>query len=277
MNGSVTKKLVDFIISTEFEDIPNPVIHEAKRVLLDSIACALGGITTVKGRLGIAWAKRLGGIPEASILGMGDRLSCTSAAFANGELINALDYDAILVGSHITPFIIPAALALSEKVKSTGKNLITAVAIGHEIAARMAIALTWLMNIDMNGEGKVVTKFPPVYGYSQSVFGGIAAACKILKFNENKTKHAFGIVGSIAPVNSMVKWWNTPPAALAKYLMAGWVAQTEITAALLAHAGYTGISDILDGEDGFWKYSGSLKWEPEKVIKDLGREWYFKK
>jgi len=277
MKENVTSKLVDFVTQAEFKDLPKSVIHEAKRVLLDSVACALGGITTDKGRLGVAWARMLGGPPEATVLGTGDRLSCVSAAFANGELMNALDYDAILVGSHITPFVIPAVLALAEKSSSSGKELILAMAIGHEISARISLATTWLMELIKEGLEKGLVTFPEVYGYSKSVFGGVAGASKILRLNKEKTGQAFGIVGSIAPMNAMPKWFDSPPAALTKYLMAGWVAQGEITAALLAHEGYTGISDILDGQDGFWKYSGSQRWEPEKVTAGLGQKWYFAK
>jgi len=275
MKKKVTEKLLNFVAETRFADIPKAVIHEGKRVFLDSLACGLGGINTEKGKKGIAWARSLGGPPESTILGLGDRLSCTSAAFANGELINALDYDAILVGSHITPYVIPAVLALAEKSGSSGKDLILAMAVGHETAARISLATTWLMELVRKGPEKGSVSFPIVYGYSKSVFGGVAGAAKILQFNKKTTAQALGLAGSVAPMNTMPKWYNSPPAALTKYLMAGWVAQAEVTAALLAQEGYIGVSDVLDGEDGFWKVSGSQRWAPEKTIAGLGQKWYF--
>jgi 2-methylcitrate dehydratase PrpD len=93
-----------FVVGIKFEDLPEDVVYETKRVLLDSIGCAIAGITSDKGKISIQLARRLGGPPESSIIGIGDKVSCSNAAFANGELINALDYDAIY---HIPPFVIP--------------------------------------------------------------------------------------------------------------------------------------------------------------------------
>lgn len=97
MRSSLTDVLAIFAFETKFENLPGTVVHEAKRILLDSIGCALAGISTDKGKIAVQLAERLGGPSESSIIGRGDKVSCNSAAFTNGELINALDYDTILV------------------------------------------------------------------------------------------------------------------------------------------------------------------------------------
>ena len=62
-------ELARFAATTEYADLPEPVVHEAKRTLLDSIGCALASASVDKGRMCIALSKRLGGAPESSILG----------------------------------------------------------------------------------------------------------------------------------------------------------------------------------------------------------------
>ena len=103
---SVTKELVRFAVETNFDALPNEAAHEAKRVFLDSVGCALGGIAVDKGRFSVQFARALGGASESTILGVGDKVSSAAAAFANGELINALDWDSVLAPAHVSPFVI---------------------------------------------------------------------------------------------------------------------------------------------------------------------------
>jgi len=120
----VTQQLVDFVQDLQFKHLPEEVVHETKRILLDSLGCALAGVATDKGRLSIQLARRLGEKPESTIIGIGDKVPTTSAAFANGELINALDMDIVLIpgAGHVSPFVIPASLAIAESTKASGKD-----------------------------------------------------------------------------------------------------------------------------------------------------------
>ncbi len=125
MEEAATQQLVSFSLETNFNDLPGAVVHEVKCILLDSIGCGLAGLSVDKGKISVALARRLGGLPESTIIGIGDQVSCTSAGFANGELINALDYDALLhPGGHISPNVIPASLALAETKGTSGKDFI---------------------------------------------------------------------------------------------------------------------------------------------------------
>ena len=129
-------QLADFVDRTSFADLPASVVSETKRLLLDSIGCALAGVTSDKGKWGLEFARSFfAGSPQATVIGFGDRLSVLGAAFVNGELINGLDYDA--AGKHLPPFVIPASLAVAELKKVTGKELITACALAHEIGIRI--------------------------------------------------------------------------------------------------------------------------------------------
>src|SRR5690606_23960209 len=143
---TIIEKLAGFTHSTDFEQLPPAVIEESKRLIVDSIGCALGGLSHPKGAIGVDYAKLQGaGAPgeQASILGTGDRVSAIAAAFANGELINALDYDAVLPPGHVSPYVIPCALAGLQTAGASGQTLIAAVAISHEMTNRIGKALDY--------------------------------------------------------------------------------------------------------------------------------------
>lgn len=275
--NSLSQEIARFVVELKFEDLPDPVVHEAKRVLLDSIGCALAGTMTQKGKISIALAQRLGGPPESSIVGKDDKVSCCNAAFANGELINALDYDAVLYppAPHVSPYVIPAPLAVAESVRASGKDLILATVLGHEITARLSLGLTEFSHYDPEKGG---IRYLPAYGYSQCIFGGTAGAGNILKLGHKKMSHALGIAGYNCPVPTFAKWAETAPSAMTKYGSAGWLSTAATTAALLAEMGYTGDTALFDGEYGFWSFYASCasgNWEPDRVMKKLGETWHF--
>src|SRR4051794_28466140 len=107
MERSATHALASFAAKTRFEDLPPEVVHETKRMLLDVIGCAVGSVDLRKGRIAVEFAQESGGRPEATILGTGAKVSASLAAFANGELMHALDYCPLLPPNHITAFVTP--------------------------------------------------------------------------------------------------------------------------------------------------------------------------
>ncbi len=266
----MTQQLADFIVETKYEHLPNEVVHEAKRVLLDSVGCALAGAAVNKGSLSIELAKRLGGRPESSIIGTTDMVSCTNAAFANGELMNALDFEASL---HVYPCVLPPAIALGESKSALGKELILATVLGREIASRIASGLNMTRYETSRLEGGRPAR-PAVYGYSANAFGSAASAGKMLKLTPDKMANALGIAGYNAPMQTAAQWQHSGTDSLVKYASAGWIAQVGTTAVLLAETGYTGDVSVFDGEYGFWNFAGSEEWRPEAVLRNLGREWH---
>lgn len=271
---NVTAALAGFVADARFEDLPAAAVHEGRRLLLDSIGCALAGLTSAKGRLALGLAQRLGGPTESVIWGAHGRVSATNAAFANGELINALDWDAGGVPpGHSTPCVIPACFALAESCGASGRDLLLAIALGHEISGRLGGVLTGLEEWSADS---AIPRLPPVHGYSLHAIGAAAASARILGLGRIETAWAFGIGAYFAPVPAMVKWYKTVPAAMTKYGSTGWTAQAGVTAALLAQSGYTGDATVLDGEHGFWRFSASAreKWQPERLLEGLGRSWF---
>ena len=261
---SMTRILADFVTGTRFEDIPHAVSHEGKRVLMDSVGCAVAGVDTDKGRASVEVAGALGGPPEASVIGTGHQVSAAAAAFANGETINAQDYDAILRPAvHVTPWAIPAAMGTSERVSGPGRELLVAIILAHELSNRLAKAMP-------TGNRRTA---PTVSGYSFNTLSAAAVAARILGLDTDGVANAIAIASYNAPVASYAAWEQSGTSALIKYGSAGWVAQTGVVCAMLASAGYSGDLAGLDGEHGFWRRSGATSWRPEALLDGLGEQW----
>ncbi len=275
MVTSVTRRLADFVVQTSYEDLPLSAVTEAKRVILDSIGCALAGMGIQKGKLSVELARRLGGPAQSSIIGVPQKVSPTNAAFANGELISALDYDCVLrPATHVTPFVLPPALALAEGASASGRQLILATVLGHEISSRVA---SGICHFDGNAESQKTSQpvlaRAPIHGYSVNAFGSAAVAGKMLGLDSEKMANCLGIAGYNAPMQASSQRNHSGTDAMIKWASAGWVAQGGATAALLAEAGYTGDTGVLDGSYSFWRFSGSDGWDPEVVVNNLGQDW----
>jgi len=267
---NATEEVVKFSIKTNFDDIPKDVIHEAKRVLLDSIGCALDGLDVAKGKISVQLARLLGAATESTILGTGDKVSSAAAAYANGELINATDMDSLLFPAHVSPYVIPAPLALGESRHASGKDLIVAIVLGHEISTRLGKAI---MGPRFDAEGNYIPD--ETAGFSSAIIGGAVGAAKISGLDETKMLHAVGIAGHRTPVPAEVKWRMTAPSGMDKYVSAGWTSMAEVVAVSLAEMGYTGDKSVLDGDYGFWKFYCATTWHPERLSGKLGSEWQF--
>jgi 2-methylcitrate dehydratase PrpD len=269
---TIIEQLADFAVQCEFAQLPAQVVEESKRILLDSIGCALAALDEPKGLIGIDYGRLMGGTNgDATIIGTGDRVSIFGAAFANGELINALDYDAVLPPGHVTPYVLPGALAVGESLGVSGKDLISALALAHEMSYRIGKAMDYLRDVK---DGKVDP--PAVFGYSSTIFGAAAAIGKLKGFSSETMAHALGIAGCTAPVQSQTAWFQHAPSSTIKYLMAGVLTQSALTAAHMAELGHRGDVQILDDRAfGFPRFIGTKRWDAERIAPGLGREWLF--
>lgn len=272
MPNTLVETLADFSVGTRFEQLPASVVEESKRIVLDSMGCALAAVNEPKGRIGIDYGRLTGGgNREATIIGTGERVSMFGASFANGELINALDMDAVVPPGHVTPYVLPGALAVGEAKSASGKELISAIAISHEMSYRLGKAMDYLRDTK---DGKVSP--PPIYGYSSTVFGATAAIARMKGLSTEVLANGLGIAGSISPVNSQVAWSQHAPSSTIKYLMAGALNQAAMTAAHMAELGHRGDVLILDDREyGFPRFIGTRRWEPAQIATHLGIEWRF--
>ena len=267
-DDGVTKALADFCAAHRFEDLPPQAVQETKRLLLDTIGCGLGGHGVDKGRMAVDLSRLSGGVAQSSILGVKGKVPAGAAAFANGELMNALDWCPVLPPAHVSPFVLPPVLALAEARGKSGKELIAAAALGMELSSRLATATGGLRS----GKDAVPRR---VWGLSSNSIVGTAGAAHLMGLGAHKMLHALGISAYYAPLATHTKFNYTVEQGYAKYGPAGWMAQGAVTTALLADMGYHGDTTFLEGPYGFYVQNGAESWNPEKLSGGLGRDWMF--
>src|SRR5215218_1752165 len=108
MPASIVEQFAEFAHDSLTADLPDEVVVESERIVLDSLGCALAGGGVPMGRIGVRHGRLLGGSRQhATIIGTAGRTSIFGASFANAELINALDYDAVAPPGHVAPYAVP--------------------------------------------------------------------------------------------------------------------------------------------------------------------------
>ena len=276
LERDITGEISRFAEAISYDALPGKVIHETKRLILDSIGCAIGGVITEKGRIGIRFGESLSDMGETTILGHTKKAHPFSSVFANGELMNALDYESLLAPpDHLTPNVMPACLASAEMSAVSGKELILSIAIAHEITTRLSESLVFGNRFSVQLPEKAIALALPTPGYGICLFGGIAGAGRLMDFSADEIANAMGIGGFSCPTPMLAKFAMTVPVSMTKYLSSGLISQTEMMSVLLTKLGHTGDKGVLNGKYGFFRSFGCETWMPEKVIEGLGREWRF--
>jgi len=266
MAKTITQELAQFAVETKWDDLPESIVQEIKKVLMEHIGVAIAALSTDKGRHMLNLGRRLGGTKESSILGTGEKVSCTNAALVNGELMITLDYQANMSFGHDGTFIVPSVLAMAESVDVSGKELILAMAVGHEISSRLARAAGWHK---ITPEDIIRMKGVRTHNKNaHSNYGAAAAAGRLLKLDQEKMLHTLGTAGR--HIDMSLSSWGEEGAfrGMTKYVVPGWQNTGAVLSALLAETGYTGDTTILDEPQ-------RMGWHPDDITVDLGKTWIF--
>ena len=257
--GTVSETIATWIEGCRYDDVPGDIIGIAKRNILDCVGTALAGSTQPVARVLDQYLTELDGAGQATILGLGIKSLCSEAAMANGILSHALDYDDLVIpatgagGPHITAAVLPAALAIAEHHKKSGKELLLAYILGCETVYRIGLAVDPThYNAGWHTTG------------TEGIFGGAVAAGKLLEQDATSMAFALGIAASEA--SGLRENFGT----MTKFLHAGQAAGKGLRSALLAKYGFMSSKRILEGKSGFCNVFSS---EPEidAVTRDLGQ------
>lgn len=249
--------LVKFICNTRYEDLPRDTVHTVKLQLIALYGATIAG-TNSDGCKEIAdYIRGIGGKEEASVLMHGGKVPAQAAAFANSVMGRALDIcDHIGPGVHIGSAVIPAALATAELTGGcSGKELITAIAVGTEVSLRLN-----LEEADYDG-------FDPT-GVC-AVYASAAASAKLLKLNEEQTLHAMALAFNRCGGS----FQSNIDGALAVRVIEGWTAQAGVECARLAKLGITGPQNFLTGVYSYFYLYAREKKDRSYVIRNLGKKW----
>ena len=239
LSTPLSSKLARWAASVHFEDLPEDVVAATKLRIMDVIGLTLAGAETQFGKSVREAALALSPPGPCRILGFGDRVAVATAAFANGAFSQALEYDDTHNESivHMSSPAVTAALALSEFTRVSGRELITAVALGNEVSCRVGNVSSG----ELHKRG-----FHPTGLFA--TFGAAYLAGKLLGLEAEAQARAAGIAGSFA--SGLLECWVD--GTQTKFLHPGWSARSGITAALLARSGVTGPARVFEGRWGLF-------------------------
>ena len=249
--------LVRNVVDTRYENLSHLAVDATKTFILDSLGVAIVGSLApgVSETLGVLcdW----GGKGESTVLVSGERLPAPSSAMMNSFLMHNQEFDCVhdLAVVHAFTTVLPVAIAVAEVQGGvTGREILTAVALGVDVASSIGIS-----------SRSPIAHFRPG---TAGAFGAVAAAGKVAGFDQATLSNAMGIVysqicGTLQPHSE---------GAQVNSMQTGFNARAAVTAISLAARGIQGPSEVLEGRYGYFKlFEG--EYDVEETLANLGKVW----
>jgi len=240
-----TRRLVDLTLNAAYDSLPDSVVHECKRRLIDTLGCAVGAFHDPLCATIREMAREYGGPQSATIWGTSFQSSAEMAAFCNGVMLRVHDFNDTYFaadGAHPSD-IIAGILAVGEAVGADGRSLLLSIATGYEIFCRL------MQSVDVGARNFDQTLYVTV--------GSVFAVGQLMRLPRHQLGHAASL--AIAPHLSLrqtrkgqLSHWKGCAAAEA--------VRNAIFAANLAARGVTGPSEIFEGKQGLWSVLGHFEW-----------------
>jgi 2-methylcitrate dehydratase PrpD len=233
----IAREFARYLVASRLESVPQPVRHEAARSVLNWAGCAVGGSRHEAIDRALATISRIGGPPQASVLGRAERTDIAHAALVNGMSAHVLDFDDTHLRTLLHPSVpvAPALLALAERQLMTGADFLHAFILGVEVECRIANAIYAGHNTDWYITG------------TAGVCGAAAAAGKAMGLGEPELAAAIGLACAQSAGT------REHAGTMTKCFVHGRAAQNGLVAALLAREGFTSAALALEGEHGLFK------------------------
>ncbi len=256
---TITAEMSKWATGVKFEDLSADAVYQAKRYLLDSFGCALGGYQQHDVLMALQVLDEIAAPGPATLIGSGRKTDVVSAALANALMVRCMDYNDIYWKqdpSHPSD-IIPAALACCERAGSDGRELIVGIALGHEFECRLCEAA-----------------FPGIrergwHHATLTAFVSPIVAARMIHLTWEQMQHAIGISASARSTMGAV---TAGKLTMMKNTVDPMATQSGVFAALLAERGYTGPEHIIDGKEGLVHCFGPA-WKLNLLTDGLGETW----
>ena len=256
---TVTARMSRWAAGLSYQQLSQEAVYQAKRFLLDSIGCALGGYQQHDVKIALQVLDEIAGRGPATVIGTGKRVDAVSASLANALMIRCMDYNDIYWKqdpSHPSD-ISPAAMACCERAKSNGKELIVGLVLGHEFEMRFCEAA-----------------FPGIrergwHHATLTAFVSPIVAGRALHLGWEKIQHAIGISASRHATLGAV---TAGKLTMMKNTVDPMATQSGVLAALMAEKGYTGPEHVVDGKEGLTHCFGP-SWKLNLLTDGLGESW----
>lgn len=261
-DATISTKLAAFAAELRFEDIPSAVVERAKLHFLDCIGIGLASSGFEFGQRTINALVGLAGAGPYPVLGTALGLPLRDAVLVNGTLIHGLDFDDTHAGGviHASASAVPTVLAIGQRERATGRDLLAAYLVGVETSSRIAEAANGgFHRVGFHPTGLV------------GAFGATLAAGRLAGMPAASLVHAQGIVLSMA-AGSME---FLEDGAWTKRMHPGWAASSAVTACALAQGGFIGPGRTYEGRFGlFNSHLGAQNTaEPARCAEGLGETW----
>ena len=238
MSDETIRRLAAYAAKLRFEDLPAETVHQVRRLMIDSLGCAIGAFTSEPAKAARDLAACVTGKLSATVIGTHDRTTPDLAAFANGTMVRYLDFNDAYGGkdtSHPTDNF-PIVLAAAEAYEASGQDLITAIVLAYEV--QTAFSDTYRMR-----DGGP---------WDQASYATVSAplgAAKVMGLNERQIAEALRL--------SVVQGLHLAQARRGhiSHIKASTVAnagRNAIFAAMLAERGFTGPPEAIEGEAGYF-------------------------
>jgi 2-methylcitrate dehydratase len=256
---TVTAGMSRWAAGLSYAQLSQEAVYQAKRFLLDSVGCALGGYQQHDVKIALAVLDEIAGSGPATVIGTGKRMDPVSASLANGLMIRCMDYNDIYWKqdpSHPSD-IFPAALAGCERAKGDGKELIVGLVLGHEFEMRFCEAA-----------------FPGIrergwHHATLTAFVSPIVAGRAIHLGWEQIQHAIGISASRHATLGAV---TAGKLTMMKNTVDPMATQSGVLAALMAEKGYTGPEHVVDGKEGLTHCFGP-SWKLNLLTDGLGESW----
>ena len=238
----ITLKLAHYIAASQRKALPKHVLEKTKHHVLDTLAAMISGSKLPPGKAALAYAKTLGGTPDATIVGSRMMSTTVNAALANAMMAHADETDDSHAPSMMHPgcAIVANALAFGERYRRSGAQLLRAVALGYDVGARLNISLG---EAAFRRVGHLTHCFGPT-------FGSTAAASALCGFNSTQVRYALAYAAQQA--GGLSSYARDTGHIEKAFDFGGMPARNGATAASMVAAGCTATDDILFGERSFY-------------------------
>ncbi|HZQ71123.1 MAG TPA: MmgE/PrpD family protein [Terriglobales bacterium] len=256
---TITAQMSRWAAGVEFKNLSKDAVYQAKRFLLDSVGCALGGYQQHDVKIALEVLDEIAGPGPSTVIGTGKRMDPVSASLANALMIRCMDYNDIYWKqdpAHPSD-IFPAAMAACERARSDGKELIVGFVLGHEFEMRLCEAA-----------------FPGIrergwHHATLTAFASPIVAGRALRLSWEQIQHAIGISASRHCTLGAV---TAGKLTMMKNTVDPMATQSGMLAALMAEKGYTGPEHVIDGKEGLTHCFGP-EWRLNLLTDGLGDSW----
>jgi len=262
---SIIQQMVENVLDTKYENFDRETLDYARIRIIDTIGAIIGGVNSSGSDMILDMVRDWGGKEESTILPVGDKVPSANAALVMGIMARSNDFEPAggpaingkKYPGHYSATTVPTALTIAEKLGKSGKDLITALILGDDLAGRIGVAGAAPWDIGWDPAGLC------------SRFGATAVAGKLMGLNEEQILNGLGIVlnqlsGTMQAAYDYTHSFKIPQ---------GIAAWNGIISAELAARGFTGPKDPLQSKFGYFRqYCREI--EPEIMTQDLGKKFY---